>query len=43
MIAVSILKAKGYNNLVNVHQGWSKIKDTAVPISIGVPSGLATN
>lgn len=43
MIAVSILKAKGFNNLINVHQGWSKIKDTNVPVSVGAPSNLAAN
>ena len=43
MIAASILKAKGFNNVVNVHHGWSKIKDTAVPISLGTPANLATN
>ena len=43
MIAASILKAKGFNNIVNVHHGWSKIKDTAVPISLGAPAILATN
>ena len=43
MIAASILKAKGFNNVVNVHHGWSKIKDSGVPISVGSPSNLATN
>ena len=43
MIAASILKAKGFNNVVNVHHGWSKIKDSGVPISIGAPANLATN
>lgn len=43
MIAASILKAKGFNNVVNVHQGWSKIKDTSVPISVGAPANLASN
>lgn len=43
MIASSILKARGFNNIVNVHQGWSKIKDTDVPVSLGAPSNLALN
>lgn len=43
MIAASILKAKGFNNVINVHQGWSKIKDSGVPVSLGVPANLATN
>ena len=42
MIAASLLKAKGFNNVINVHQGWNTIKDSGVPVSIGAPSGLAT-
>lgn len=30
MIAASILMANGYTNLINVHGGWAKIKDTDV-------------
>jgi rhodanese-related sulfurtransferase len=32
MIAASLLKQKGYNNLVMVNGGWNKIKNTTVPI-----------
>lgn len=37
MIAASILKGKGFNNIINVYKGWSEIKNTSVPIEIGVP------
>lgn len=43
MIASSILKSKGFHNVVNVRHGWSKIKDSGVPIATGTPSNLATN
>ena len=43
MIATSILKSKGFHNVVNVHQGWSKIKDSGVPIATGAPTNLTTN
>ena len=34
MIASSILKAKGFDNLINVYEGYSKIKDTDIPIAV---------
>lgn len=37
MIASSILKANGFNNVANVHYGWNKIKDCNIPIATGVP------
>lgn len=37
MIASSMLKAQGYENIVNVHEGWSKIKTTDIPIATGLP------
>ena len=37
MIASSILKANGFENVVNVRHGWNKIKDTGVPIATGAP------
>ena len=43
MIATSILKSKGFTNVINVHQGWSKIKDFDFNISVGVPENIATN
>ncbi len=30
MIATSLLKSKGYENVINVHQGWGGIKDSGV-------------
>ena len=41
VIAGSILKAKGFDKIVNVHCGWNKIKNTDVPIETGTPSNLA--
>ena len=41
VIASSILKSQGFNNVVNVHGGWGKIKLTDVPVEKGVPSNLA--
>ena len=38
MIAASILKSKGYSEIINVYKGWSEIKNTDVPIETGVPS-----
>jgi hydroxyacylglutathione hydrolase len=43
VIASSILKAKGFNNVVNVLGGWNKIKLTKVPVEKGVPSNLITD
>lgn len=36
MIASSILKSRGFQNIINVHEGWNKIKDSGVPIATGV-------
>ena len=36
-IASSLLKAKGFNHVVNVHGGWNKIKLTDVAVEMGVP------
>ncbi len=43
MIAASMLKAKGFSNVINVHHGWSKIKDCDFNFSVGAPENLATN
>lgn len=43
MIASSILKADGFNKIVNVHYGWSKIKDTDIPIETGSPANILNN
>jgi len=40
VIASSILKANGFNNIVNVIGGWNKIKQTNVPVETGVPVNL---
>jgi rhodanese-related sulfurtransferase len=42
MIASSILQANGFKNIINVHDGWNKIKDTGVPIATGIPENLVT-
>jgi hydroxyacylglutathione hydrolase len=41
VIASSLLKSKGFNNIVNVHGGWNKIKDVGVPVSTGAPEGVS--
>jgi hydroxyacylglutathione hydrolase len=41
VIASSFLKSKGFNNIVNVHGGWNKIKDIGVPITTGAPEGVS--
>lgn len=38
MIAASILKAKGYPNVINVYGGWSVIKDQDIPVATGIPA-----
>jgi len=43
VIAASLMKARGFKNLVNVHGGWNKIKTTDVPIETGTPANLATS
>jgi len=40
VVAGSILKARGFDNIVNVHCGWNKIKLTDVPIETGAPSNM---
>jgi rhodanese-related sulfurtransferase len=40
MIACSILKARGFDQVVNVHQGWNKIKDSGVPVATGTPQNM---
>ena len=37
MIASSLLKAHGFENIINVRNGWGKIKDSGVEISTGTP------
>ncbi|MFN8164609.1 MAG: MBL fold metallo-hydrolase [Bacteroidia bacterium] len=38
MIAASMLRAKGFEKVYNVHHGWSKIKDSGVLIKTGMPA-----
>ncbi len=38
MIAASMMKANGFENVVNVHGGWAKIKNTDIPVETGAPS-----
>lgn len=40
VIASSMLKAKGFKHVSNVHGGWNKIKLTDVPVAKGVPGNL---
>jgi rhodanese-related sulfurtransferase len=40
VVASSMLKAQGYDNIVNVHCGWNKIKLTDVPVVTGAPSNM---
>jgi glyoxylase-like metal-dependent hydrolase (beta-lactamase superfamily II)/rhodanese-related sulfurtransferase len=42
MIASSILKANGFDNVINVHGGWAKMKLTDIPIETGAPSNLVS-
>jgi len=42
MVASSILKANGFNNVINVHGGWAKMKLTDIPIETGTPSNLVS-
>ncbi len=37
MIASSLLKTKGFNQVINVQKGWSEIKNTDVPVVTGIP------
>jgi len=37
MIAASIMKANGFNNIVNVYGGYGKIKETNVPTESSIP------
>jgi len=43
VIASSILKSKGFDNVINVSGGWNKIKQTNVPVEKGAPSNLITD
>ncbi len=36
MIAASLLKAKGFENVINVYGGFGKIKDCGIPLNNGV-------
>ncbi len=40
MIASSLLRAHGFENIINVRNGWSKIKDCGIEISTGVPNNI---
>lgn len=42
MIASSILKARGFEKIINVRNGWGKIKETDVPVSMGLPESMVT-
>jgi hydroxyacylglutathione hydrolase len=42
VIAASILKKKGFNNITVVQGGWSKIRKTDVPVAKGLPSNMVT-
>ena len=39
MIATSILKARGYDNVVDIAGGFKAIKHAGIPITTAVPSG----
>ncbi len=43
MIASSFLKAHGFENIVNVRNGWSMIKDSGVQVSVGIPENSVTD
>jgi hydroxyacylglutathione hydrolase len=43
VIAASMMKAKGFNNVINVYGGWGKIKNTDVLVATGAPSNLVTD
>jgi len=42
MIASSILKIKGFNNITMVNGGWNKIKHTGIEIEKGMPAAEGT-
>ena len=42
MIAASLLKRNGFNNVTNVCGGWKNIKTTNVPVQKGIPSNLVS-
>ncbi len=42
LIATSILKANGFEDVVNVSGGWNKIRETDVPVTKGIPGNLVT-
>jgi rhodanese-related sulfurtransferase len=41
VIAASLMKVRGFHNLVNVHGGWRQIMLKDVPVVTGTPSNLA--
>ena len=42
MIAASMLKADGFDNVINIHSGWNKIKESGIPIATGAPENVIT-
>ena len=40
MIAASILKANDFENVINVHGGWGKIKETGIEVETGAPANI---
>jgi hydroxyacylglutathione hydrolase len=40
MIATTLLKANGFENVINVSEGWNKIKDAGVSVSKGSPENI---
>ena len=43
MVAASILKSKGFKDVMNVTGGWNEIKNTDVPVETGIPATLIAN
>jgi hydroxyacylglutathione hydrolase len=43
MIAASIMKANGFENVINVSGGWNKIKLMDVPLTKGTPENLVAH
>lgn len=40
MIASSILKANGFDKIINIRNGWAKIKDTGIAVETGTAANL---